>query len=80
MDDKRNFEIKLKSSKAIGKLIKKYRKDSKITQEELANFSGLSRVGVVKLEKDDNDIKLSTLINVASLLGMDIVLKKRDKK
>ena len=73
-------EILLKESKGIGKTIKELRSEMKITQEELANFTGLSRIGVVKLEKEENDLKLSTLIKIANLLGFEIVLRKRSAK
>lgn len=73
-------EIILKESKGIGKTIKELRSDMKITQEELANFTGLSRIGVVKLEKEENDLKLSSLIKIANLLGFEIVLRKRSAK
>jgi transcriptional regulator with XRE-family HTH domain len=73
-------EILLKESKGIGKTIKELRSEMKITQEELANFTGLSRIGVVKLEKEENDLKLSSLIKIANLLGFEIVLRKRRAK
>lgn len=73
-------EIILKESKGIGSSIKKLRSEMKITQEELANFTGLSRIGVVKLEKEENDLKLSSLIKIANLLGFEIVLRKRSAK
>jgi transcriptional regulator with XRE-family HTH domain len=73
-------EILLKESKGIGKTIKELRSEMKITQEELANFTGLSRIGVVKLEKEENDLKLSSLIKIANLLGFEIVLRKRSAK
>lgn len=73
-------EIILKESKEIGKTIKDLRSELKVTQEELANFTGLSRVGVVKLEKEENDLKLSSLIKIANLLGFEIVLRKRSAK
>jgi transcriptional regulator with XRE-family HTH domain len=73
-------EILLKESKEIGKTIKELRSEMKITQEELANFTGLSRIGVVKLEKEENDLKLSSLIKIANLLGFEIVLRKRSRK
>jgi transcriptional regulator with XRE-family HTH domain len=73
-------EIILKESKDIGKTIKELRAEMKITQEELANFTGLSRIGVVKLEKEENDLKLSSLIKIANLLGFEIVLRKRSNK
>lgn len=73
-------EILVKESKGIGKTIKELRSEMKITQEELANFTGLSRIGVVKLEKEENDLKLSSLIKIANLLGFEIVLRKRSAK
>lgn len=73
-------EIILRESKGIGKTIKGLRSEMKITQEELANFTGLSRIGVVKLEKEENDLKLSSLIKIANLLGFEIVLRKRSSK
>ena len=73
-------EIILKESKGIGSTIKDIRSDMKITQVELANFTGLSRIGVVKLEKEENDLKLSSLIKIANLLGFEIVLRKRSGK
>jgi len=73
-------EIVLKESKAIGQTIKNLRSEMSITQEELANFTGLSRIGVVKLEKEENDLKLSSLIKIANLLGFEIILRKRSTK
>ena len=70
-------DIILKDSTKAGPLIKKLRKDLGVTQEDLAGFAGLSRLGVVKLEQEGHDLKLSTLIKVANLLGFEIVLRKR---
>lgn len=73
-------EVILKEFKGIGKTIKGLRSEMKITQEELANFTGLSRIGVVKLEKEENDLKVSSLIKIANLLGFEVVLRKRSSK
>lgn len=73
-------EIVLKEAKGIGLIIKNLRSEMKITQEELASFTGLSRIGIVKLEKEESDLKLSSLINIANLLGFEIVLRKRSNK
>jgi transcriptional regulator with XRE-family HTH domain len=70
-------EITLTDSKQVGKKIKSIRLEMNITQDDLANFSGLSRIGIVKFEKDESDMKLSTLIKVANLLGYELLLKKR---
>ncbi len=71
-------DITLKEAKTIGSTIKQLRSNLKITQEDLANFTGLSRIGVVKLEKNENDLKVSSLIKIANLLGFEIVLRKRN--
>jgi DNA-binding XRE family transcriptional regulator len=60
--------------------LKGLRSEMKITQEELANFTALSRIGGVKLEKKENDLKLSSLIKIANLLGFEVVLRKRSAK
>ncbi len=73
-------EIILRDAKEIGSTIKNLRSELKVTQEELASFTGLSRIGVVKLEKKENDLKLSSLIKIANLLGFEIVLRKRSNK
>jgi len=78
MIKKNDFEIKLDDAQKIGKIVRQYRREKKVTQVELAGFSNLSRLGVVKLEKAQSDIKLSTLIKVVGLLGFDLVLRKRD--
>jgi DNA-binding XRE family transcriptional regulator len=73
-------EFIVKNTSEIGSFIKNQRKEMSVTQNELANFAGLSRIGVVKLEKEEGDIKLSTLLKVANLLGFEIVLTKRSNK
>ena len=73
-------EVILDNPNMVGEILKAYRREKKITQEELASFAGLSRIGVVKLEKNEGDIKLSTLIKVVGLLGFDLVLKSRENK
>lgn len=73
-------EFIVKSTSEIGNFIKNQRKEMSVTQDELANFAGLSRIGVVKLEKEEGDIKLSTLLKVANLLGFEVVLTRRLNK
>lgn len=70
-------EFVVKNIAEVGNFIKDQRKAMDVTQDELANFASLSRIGVVKLEKEKGDIKLSTLLKVANLLGFELVLKKR---
>lgn len=79
-EDILDVEVKILTIKHAGEFFKRYRKEKKITQEQVANFSGLSRIGIVKLENSKNDIKLSTLIKIANLFGFDLVFKKRMNK
>ena len=70
-------ELHLTDPLLIGNLIKQYRKEKQITQQQLADYSGLSRIGIVKLEQGKGDIKISTLITLFELLGFDLILRKR---
>lgn len=72
--------LKLENLNSIGPYLQKLRKKKKITQVELAEYAGLSRAGIVKVESGESDIKLSTLIRVANLLGVDLLLKERGSK
>lgn len=67
----------INDSKEIATMIKKMRKQRKITQTKLAAYTGLSRAGIAKIEFGASDIKLSTLISIANLLGLDLYLKDR---
>ncbi|PIK15974.1 helix-turn-helix transcriptional regulator [Halobacteriovorax sp. JY17] len=67
----------INDSKKIASMIKEIRKQRKITQTELADYAGLSRAGIAKIESGASDIKLSTLISIANLLGLDLYLKGR---
>ena len=67
----------INDSKKIASIIKKMRNQRKITQTELADYAGLSRAGIAKIESGASDIKLSTLISIANLLGLDLYLRDR---
>lgn len=66
----------INDSKNIASMIKKIRKQRKITQTEL-DYASLSRTGIAKIKSGASDIKLSTLISIANLLGLDLYLKDR---
>ena len=75
---KNQTQITLKSE--VGSLIKKFRKNRKITQNDLADYAGLSRAGIAKIEAGESDIKLSTLISILNMLGLNLFLKERNSK
>jgi len=72
--------IHLDESLNIGVTIKEHRKSRGITQNELADYTGLSRAGIAKIEAGESDIKLSTLISISNLLGLDLYLRERGTK
>jgi DNA-binding XRE family transcriptional regulator len=55
-----DFDIKAKAF-AIGEIIKDVRKQSKMTQEELAKRTGTQKSFISRIENGHSDIQLSTL-------------------
>jgi transcriptional regulator with XRE-family HTH domain len=61
----------------IGKLIRKARKERKITQEELAKRAGLSRATIVSIEKGRiGSLSFASIISVLRIIGYDISVEK----
>ena len=58
--------------KQIAKNIKKIRLENKLSQEKLAELSGLTKGYISKIEKSDTAPPLSTLSKIASALNADI--------
>lgn len=54
--------------------LKKARKEKGLTQEELAEKSGVSRGTIVALENEQNNVvtKTSTLVKIATALGSTV--------
>ena len=57
-------------------LLKKYRKKNKMTQEEVATFSNLSRLAVNEFEAGKTDIRLSTFFKLLKAYGFEMELKE----
>ncbi len=60
--------------KQIAKNIKKIRLDSKLSQERLAELSGLTKGYISKIEKSDKAPPFSTLNKIASALNVDVAV------
>lgn len=71
--------IVLKDAKQLGMMIRKARKRQKVTQLELADFTGLHRNGIAKIEAGTVDVKLGTLLRIASLLRLAVLLEETDQ-
>lgn len=53
-------------------LVKKVRLEKNMTLETLANLSGISKGHLSKIERQERDPKLSTIIQIASALKVNI--------
>ena len=67
--------------KRIGRNIKKYRKKTKLTQEQLADKSEkLDRAKISDMENGKEDFMFSTLLEIANGLNIDVErLTKKEK-
>ena len=51
--------MEIDSPQELAELIRKARKSQKITQEQLADFTGLQRIGIVRIEAGQTEPKIS---------------------
>jgi len=58
--------------KNIGEVISVLRKQKGITQEDLGNLTGLSRVTIAKIENSQRTISLEEAIHIAQALSVDV--------
>ena len=72
--------MEIDSLQQLTKIIKEERKSQKITQEQLADFTGLQRIGIVRIEAGQTEPKISTLLKICQMLGLRLELKSRGDK
>ncbi len=56
-------------------ICKAYRKKNKITIDQVAKYSEISRQGISKFENGKTDIKLSNFLKYAEICGIKILIK-----
>ncbi|ADL50536.1 helix-turn-helix domain-containing protein [Clostridium cellulovorans] len=56
----------------IGEVISGLRKQKGMTQEELGNMSGLSRVIIAKIENNQRAVSLEEAVNIAKVFAIDV--------
>ena len=69
--------IEVLSANDISLFIKKYRKEKKITQEDLAKYSNVSRIAISEFENGKTDIRLSTLLKILKVCSLSLKIKER---
>ena len=64
-------------TRELGNVIRKRRRELGYTQAFLASYAGVSASFLSELENGKETIQVGKMIDVLSLLGMDICLSKR---
>ena len=59
---------------SIGESLQRARRARALTQAELGEQAGLSRMTIQRLESDQVDAKLSTVVDVARCVGLEMML------
>ncbi|MCE5300677.1 MAG: helix-turn-helix domain-containing protein [Spirochaetia bacterium] len=62
--------MKIEDSKSFGTAVKAYRKDQRLTQEKVANYSNVGIRFIVDLEKGKPTCELDKALHVAKMLGI----------
>jgi HTH-type transcriptional regulator / antitoxin HipB len=56
----------------IGTALKKARLERKFTQQQLSEFAGVGKTQISKLENDTGNVKMTTILQVFSALGLGV--------
>lgn len=68
---------KISTSKELGALIRRERKEQRLTQEELAGLAGVGVRFIRELEAGKESCQLGLALQVASTLGLSLTISGR---
>jgi HTH-type transcriptional regulator/antitoxin HipB len=68
-----------RTAKQIGAAIRRARRHAGMSQTELGAKIGLRQATVSRLERGEAETLLSTLLDVLSALGLEIIIDKRER-
>ena len=74
---RRNEMTDIRSMKELGSAIRERRRELGYTQAFLADFAGVSTSFLSELENGKETIQIGKMLEVISLLGMDICVRRR---
>lgn len=72
--ERAEFDAKAKAW-YFGEILKERRKELGLTQKELADIVGRERTYINRIEKGETDLQLSSLIRIATALGLMLKLE-----
>lgn len=68
-----------RTAKQIGAIIRRTRRNARLTQTELGKRIGLRQATISKLEAGEPATRLSTLLDALMALGLEVIIDKRGK-
>jgi y4mF family transcriptional regulator len=68
---------KITSTDDLGKIVKAARMDATLNQQQLADIAGVGRRFISELENGKQSLELGKVLNVASVLGIDLIASSR---
>lgn len=71
--------IPITSPKTLGKVLRKYRMEQNLTQTEAGQRFNLTQKTVSNIEAGKQGVRLETLFNIMSALGLEMQLQPRDQ-
>ena len=74
------MEIFLRGKEQVGQALRRFRKAAGKTQVELSQESRMDQGMISKIESGARFPELSTLFHLCSILNLEIVLRRRNKK
>jgi len=73
------MENTARTAKQIGDAIRRRRKSLSLTQRDVSAKTGLRQPTVSALETGEGGVKLSTLFDILSALGLELIIRPRPK-
>jgi y4mF family transcriptional regulator len=67
----------LRTSSDLARLVHDRRRELGLTQEELANLTGLHRTAIGMLEKGQRSVRFESMLRILHTLGMDLDVRTR---
>jgi len=64
----------------LGKAVRNRRKEGRLTQQNVADFSGVGKVFMVHLEQGKQTIQLGKVLEVLQGLGLELTVRPRSKQ
>jgi len=58
-----------------GEILRDRRKELKLTQQQLADKINVPRIYISKVERGENDLRLSSFVRIANALGLNVRLQ-----